>query len=55
MSGISSYDEVMVTILVGNLKKHLTTIERTLVFPDVHRDVVVGLIDKIYKLLNKED
>lgn len=52
---VSKYDEVMVEMLVRQMRDHLKVVTDTLVFTEIHREVMIGLIDELYRLLNKED
>ena len=52
---VSKYEELMVEMLVRQMQDHLRVLADTLVFTEIHREVMVGLIDELYRLLNKED
>lgn len=55
MSKVNNYDELMVEMLVRQMEDHLKVVADTLVFTEIQRDVMVGLIDELHILLNKED
>lgn len=55
MSEVSMYEELMATMLVRQMRDHLKVVADTLVFTEIHREVMVGLIDDLYRLLKKED
>lgn len=55
MSKVNNYDELMAEMLVRQMQDHLKVVADTLVFTEIHREVMVGLIDELYRLLNKED
>lgn len=53
---VSEYEELMVTMLVRQMRDHLKVVANTLVFTEIHREVMIGLIDELYRVLNgKED
>lgn len=56
MSKVSEYEELMATMLVRQMRDHLKVVANTLVFTEIHREVMIGLIDELYRVLNgKED
>ena len=56
MSEVSMYDELMAEMLVRQMRDHLKVVADTLVFTEIHREVMIGLIDELYRVLNgKED
>ena len=55
MSKVSVYEELMAEMLVRQMRDHLKVVADTLVFTEIHREVMIGLIDELYRLLNKED
>lgn len=54
-SKVTNYEELMAEMLVRQMRDHLKVVADTLVFTEIHRDVLVNLIDELYRLLNKED
>lgn len=55
MSKVSEYEELMATMLVRQMQDHLRVVADTLVFTEIHREVMVGLVDELYRLLSKEE
>lgn len=52
---VSEYEELMAEMLVRQMRDHLKVVADTLVFTEIHREVMIGLIDELYRLLNKEE
>ena len=55
MSKVSEYEELMAEMLVRQMRDHLKVVADTLIFTEIYREVMIGLIDELYRLLNKED
>ena len=56
MSKVSEYEELMARMLVRQMRDHLKVVADTLVFTEIHCEVMMGLIDDLYRVLNsKED
>lgn len=54
MSEVSMYEELMAEMLVRQMRDHLKVVANTLVFTEIHHEVMVGLVDELYRLLSKE-
>ena len=52
---VSEYEELMATMLVRQMQDHLKVVADSLVFTEIHREVMVGLVDELYRLLSKEE
>lgn len=55
MSGVTKYEELMATMLVRQMQDHLKVISNNLIFTDIEREILVNLINELYRVLNEED
>lgn len=55
MSKVTKYDEMMVEVFLRQIQDHLRVVGSSLIFTDVQREIIVGVVDELYELLNKED
>ena len=55
MYGVSKYEELMATMLVRQIQDHLKVIGNNFVFTNIEREILVNLVNELYRVLNEED
>lgn len=52
---VSEYEELMAMMLVRQIQDHLKVVSNNFIFTDIEREIMMNLVDELYRVLNEED